>query len=237
MNEMSAQPYGYRSGLRQFSLIQPTTVTILHFLQEQSVQPFSYPAVGATKTTPPAGYVVDHNLLQLGKGAACYQAVCAALQRWEMFNLGWLHLCWPTTPIATGATVGVLAQVFGIHILNACRIVYTPGLEVVGVLLLFMAVVGLAGVISFVVLPHLSSPLARFFLTVAAVAMVAAITPALLYGIGEFTGQSFITIPRMVQIHGLTNAFGFVAFGLLGWLVAERTTATQPVQSFVQWEA
>lgn len=125
MNEMSAPPYGYSSGLCQFYLIRPTTVTITHFLQEQSVQPFSYPAVGATKTTPPAGYVVDHNRVQLGKGAACYQAACAALQRWEMFNLGWLHLCWPTTYIATGATVGVLVQVFGVHILNACRIVYT----------------------------------------------------------------------------------------------------------------
>lgn len=109
----------------QFYLLRPTTVAITRFLQAQSVQPFSYPAVGATQTTPPAGYTVDHNRIQLGKGVACYGAACAALQRWEMFTLGWLHLCWPATPVATGSTVGVLAQVFGIHILNACRIVYT----------------------------------------------------------------------------------------------------------------
>ncbi len=125
MNEMSAQPDLYHSGMRQFYLMRPTTVAITHFLQEQAAQPFSYPAVGATQTTPPAGYVVDHNRVQLGRGATCYHQACAALQRWEMFNLGWLQLCWPTTPVATGATVGVLAQVFGIHILNACRIVYT----------------------------------------------------------------------------------------------------------------
>ena len=125
MNRMSAQLYPYNSGMRQFYLMRPTTVAITHFLQEQAVQPFSYPAVGATKTTPPAGYVVDHNRVQLGSGATCYHQACAALQRWEMFNLGWLHLYWPTTPVATGATVGVLAQVFGFYILNACRIVYT----------------------------------------------------------------------------------------------------------------
>ena len=125
MNEMSAQPDLYHSDMRQFYLMPPTTVAITHFLQEQAVQPFSYPAIGATQSTPPAGYVVDHNCVQLGRGPACYEAACAALQRWEMFNLGWLHLCWPTTPVTTGATVGVLAQVFGIHILNACRIVYT----------------------------------------------------------------------------------------------------------------
>ena len=69
MNKMSAQLYPYNSGMRQFYLMRPTTVAITHFLQEQAVQPFSYPAVGATKTTPPAGYVVDHNRVQLGSGA------------------------------------------------------------------------------------------------------------------------------------------------------------------------
>lgn len=125
MRELSTQ-YHQSGGIdRQFYLMQPTTVTITHFLQEQSVQPFSYVAVGATQTTPPAGYVVDHNRIQLGRGVSCYHSACAALQRWEMFTLGWLRLCWPATPVATGSTVGVLAQVFGIHILNACRIVYT----------------------------------------------------------------------------------------------------------------
>jgi len=121
--------------------------------------------------------------------------------------------------------------------LIAAGITVSPWLEMVGVLLLFAAIVGLAGVIGFVVLPHLPSPIARLLLAVASTAMVTAITPALLYGIGEFTGQSLITIPRMVQIHGLTNAFGFVACGLVGWLVAERTATTQSVQSFVQLEA
>ncbi|MCE7980584.1 MAG: hypothetical protein DYG89_05280 [Caldilinea sp. CFX5] len=121
--------------------------------------------------------------------------------------------------------------------LIAAGITVSPWLEVVGVVLLFTAIVGLAGVIGFVVLPQVAAPLPRFFLAVAAVAMVVAITPALLYGIGEFTDQSLITIPRMVQLHGLTNAFGFVACGLLGWLLVERTAAKQVVQPFIQVEA
>jgi len=124
MRELSTQYHLPGSTDRQFYLLPPTTVAITRFLQEQAVQPFSYPAVGATQTTPPVGYSVDHNCVQLGRGGACYEAACAALRRWEMFTLGWLQLCWPTTPVTTGATVGVLARVFGMYILNACRIVY-----------------------------------------------------------------------------------------------------------------
>ena len=42
-----------------------------------------------------------------------------------MFNLGWVQLCWPSTPIAVGATVGVLVHVLRLWSLNACRVVYT----------------------------------------------------------------------------------------------------------------
>ena len=112
-------------GTRQFYLTPPPPTTVARFLQYQSKQPFSYEGIGATATTPPPGYTVDHNRVQLGHGVAVYQQACTALAQWEMFKLGWLQLCWPTTPITVGATVGVLAQVLGGHILNACRIVYT----------------------------------------------------------------------------------------------------------------
>jgi len=121
--------------------------------------------------------------------------------------------------------------------LIAAGITLSPWLEMVGVLLLFTAIVGVAAIVSLTVLPLLTAPLARTLLAVAALSMVAAITPALLYGIGEFTGQSFITIPRMVQLHGLTNAFGFVACGLVGWLVEGRAAAVHRVQVAVPLEA
>lgn len=110
---------------RQFYLRQPTEDEVQAFLQSQADLPFSYPAVGATQRTPPAGYGIDHNRICLGRGADVYQQACAALERWEMFNLGWVRLCWPTTSITSGATVGVIAQLGSIHILNSCRVVYT----------------------------------------------------------------------------------------------------------------
>ena len=112
--------------------------------------------------------------------------------------------------------------------LIAAGITLAPWLEAIGVLLIFMAVVGLASVIGWYVLPRLPTLLARGLLAMAACAMVVAIIPALLYGAGELLERSWITIPRMVQLHGFTNALGFVACGLTGWLVAGMETHLQP---------
>lgn len=47
-----------------------------------------------------------------------------AIKRWQMFNMPWVELYWPNTPIEAGATVAVLVRHFGFWSLNACRIVY-----------------------------------------------------------------------------------------------------------------
>lgn len=116
---------GIATRMQQFYYRPPRKGTITRFLDEQRQQPFSYAAVGATATTPPAGYTVDHNRIQLGHGTATYQQARVALARWTMFELGWVEPYWPTTPITVGATVGVMAHLPGLYILNACRIVYT----------------------------------------------------------------------------------------------------------------
>ena len=41
-----------------------------------------------------------------------------------MFNMPWIRLCWPTTPIQVGRDVAVLVHHFGFCSLNAARIVY-----------------------------------------------------------------------------------------------------------------
>jgi len=112
--------------------------------------------------------------------------------------------------------------------LIAAGITLAPWLEAIGVLVIFTTVIGLASVIGLYVLPHLPTLLARGLLAVAACAMVIAIIPALLYGVGELFERSWITIPRMVQLHGFTNALGFVACGLTGWLVAGVEAHLQP---------
>lgn len=103
---------------------KPSPAQIQAHLAQQAALPFSYAAVGQTKQTPPRGYVVDHNRVQLGTGRATFEHAKKALQRWQMFNLGWVQICWPAAPLASGATVGVLATVCGLWSLNACRIVY-----------------------------------------------------------------------------------------------------------------
>lgn len=106
------------------SLQKPSTEAIRRFLDEQARLDLTYHAVGATATTPPAGYVVDHTRVKLGEGEAKFQAATAALRRWEQFHLGWLEARPTETPIETGQVVAVLARAVGLWWLNACRIVY-----------------------------------------------------------------------------------------------------------------
>ena len=103
---------------------RPSEAMIHSFLDSQRSQGFSYPEVGASRNTSPAGYTVDHHRVQLGRGASDFARAAESLRRWRMFELGWLQLFWPDTPIRAGSTVAVLARTFGLWSLNACRIVY-----------------------------------------------------------------------------------------------------------------
>ncbi len=109
-------------------LRKPSDPKIQQFLEHQSRLPFSYANVGRTRPVSQLrdlpGYVVDHNRVQLGTGSTVFEQAKAAIRRWQMFNLGWVQLCWPHAPIGVGTTVGVLANPFGFWSLNACRIVY-----------------------------------------------------------------------------------------------------------------
>lgn len=133
------------------------------------------------------------------------------------------HRVPPAYPWLAGLIVSAMPLI-------AAGITFSPWLEALGVLILFSAIVGLAALTGFSVVQRVPSQLARWLLTIAACAMVAAIIPAFLYGAGELLGYSFITIPRMVQIHGFTNAFGFIACGFIGWLVAGSGLTDQPNQ-------
>ena len=73
------------------SLRKPSVESIRLFLTEQAGKDFSYAAVGATATTPPAGYVVDRTRIKLGEGEPVFRAAGAALRRWEQFRLGWVE--------------------------------------------------------------------------------------------------------------------------------------------------
>jgi uncharacterized protein (UPF0548 family) len=106
------------------SLRKPSAEGLGEFLAVQSKLDRTYPAVGATAAVPPAGYVVDRTRIKLGEGAGVFAAAKAALGRWEHFRLGWVEAWPPETPIQAGQIVAVIARLFGLWWLNACRIVY-----------------------------------------------------------------------------------------------------------------
>jgi uncharacterized protein (UPF0548 family) len=102
---------------------RPTKETVQAFLAAQARRDLTYAAVGATATTPPAGYVVDHTRVKLGDGEKVFTAARAALERWQQFRLGWVEAGPEDTPIQEGQVVAILARSLGLWWLNACRIV------------------------------------------------------------------------------------------------------------------
>ena len=107
-----------------FLLREPTTAAIERFLNAQREQTFSYSEVGASRKQSPAGYDVDHNRALLGSGAESFTRAIAAIQSWQMFNLGWCQVYPPDATIKVGTTVAIIIKHFGFWSLNACRIVY-----------------------------------------------------------------------------------------------------------------
>jgi uncharacterized protein (UPF0548 family) len=111
------------------SLRKPSAEKLRGFLAAQSKLGLTYAAVGATAAVPPGGYVVDRTRIKLGEGAGAFAAAKAALGRWEQFRLGWVEAWPPEAPIQAGQVVAVVARLFGLWWLNACRIVYVVSEE------------------------------------------------------------------------------------------------------------
>ena len=93
-----------------FRITEPSEQDAVDFVNGQRNLPFTYDEVGATNTTPPSDYNVDHNRIQIGTGEAVYKKGVEALKNWRQFDLGW---------------VAVKARAFGTWSLNASRVVYT----------------------------------------------------------------------------------------------------------------
>jgi uncharacterized protein (UPF0548 family) len=103
---------------------RPLRNSIDAFLSAQRDQKFSYAEVGSSRKEAPDGYIADHNRIQLGQGTDTFERAKRAIQQWKMFELGWVNLCWPDTPIVAGADVAVVVSHLGFWSMNACRIVY-----------------------------------------------------------------------------------------------------------------
>src|ERR1700719_2744924 len=92
---------------------KPSRSSIDAFLLAQKLQDFSYRDVGASRSQAPSGYTTDHNRIRLGRGAEIYKRAQNAIWQWKIFEMRWVNLCWPATPLEAGATVAVLVSHFG----------------------------------------------------------------------------------------------------------------------------
>ena len=107
-----------------FRLRAPSVDEIREFISRQQPSVFSYSEVGASAGDLPNRYNVDRNRILLGSGDVTWRRAVEAIRGWKMFNMPWIRLYWPTTPIQLGMDVAILIQHFGFYSLNASRIVY-----------------------------------------------------------------------------------------------------------------
>lgn len=66
----------------------------------------------------PAGFAHDTRMSMLGAGERDFSAACEAFDGWLQFDLGWVSVANPTTPVAKGQVVGVEAHTLGLWSLN-----------------------------------------------------------------------------------------------------------------------
>jgi uncharacterized protein (UPF0548 family) len=108
-----------------FLFRKPSAEVVRRFLSAQRELSFTYSSIGSTRNEEaPPGFNVDHNRLKIGHGPEAFERAVLALRSWRQFDLGWVEVVSPDTPIETNEVVAVRAHTFGLWSLNACRIVY-----------------------------------------------------------------------------------------------------------------
>jgi uncharacterized protein (UPF0548 family) len=106
-------------------LRHPSEELILSVLQGQLEHAFTYEPVGGTRSgNCPNGYSPRRQMAILGQGETVFEQAKLAMQRWKMFDLGWVSVCPDTPAIQPGVVLGTLARVTGLWALNVARIVY-----------------------------------------------------------------------------------------------------------------
>jgi uncharacterized protein (UPF0548 family) len=96
---------------------------VAHALRVGAGAPLSYPLVGATAGALPAGWDHDDAERVVGRGAADWDRVRAAIRAWAPFALSWVRLHRPDAPLAVGEVVAFSSWQLGLWTLNVCRIV------------------------------------------------------------------------------------------------------------------
>ena len=103
----------------------------------------------------------------------------------------------------------------------AAGFVFSPLLRFAAAVALSLGVTAMA-VVWLRLSRHFESVHARFFLRLAACAVIAALSLSTVYAASEHFAKQWITVPRMANTHGVLNSLGFVLLGLLAWLTEQR---------------
>ncbi len=104
---------------------RPTESAVTKFIETSRSSEFSYKAVGQSRhASSPGGYTVDHNRIVLGQGSDVFRSAQQAIRDWKMFDMPWVELFYPETPIEANEVVAILVHHFGFYSVNAAQIVY-----------------------------------------------------------------------------------------------------------------
>lgn len=104
--------------------------------------------------------------------------------------------------------------------LVAAGITLSRAVEVFSAVTLALSLFVLAMLTMFIIAPAMK-PLPRLLLILSAMSVVVTMIFACLYAFGRFAGIETVSIPLMAEIHGVSNALGFVLCGLLAWAIVK----------------
>jgi uncharacterized protein (UPF0548 family) len=105
-------------------LLRPRPDEVARLASASAEVPVSYEGVGGTRGDAPPGFRADRHDGVVGSGEADFRAACDAIRGWTMFDLPWVELHDPTTPIEPGRVVAFSSHQLGVWMVNLCRLVY-----------------------------------------------------------------------------------------------------------------
>lgn len=108
--------------------------------------------------------------------------------------------------------------------LVAAGITLSRTIEVLSAVILATSLFLLAMVTMLAIAPAMK-PLPRLLLILSSMSVIVTMIFACLYAFGRFAGMETVSIPLMAQVHGISNAFGFVLCGLLAWTFGAKSLA------------
>jgi uncharacterized protein (UPF0548 family) len=109
-------------------IARPTDQEIHARLATREAMPFAYSEVGATRSTPPAGYRFNHLRALLGKGEEVHARAVNALLSWRLLAVAGLEIFPSQPPMQPQTNIALLSRHFarlgGLWSLDFSRVIY-----------------------------------------------------------------------------------------------------------------